>query len=158
MAEIFLLLLAAILVAGTGGMTLILAVTGNLRWNEDVSRHARWMTKGGLLLALIGSVVAFGPVAMLSIAPYWVAVVAVVFGGFKVFDLLFIRKPKSAPYTGAAPLPTFPVEALPPELEAQGGPFVIQTPRRRYVVYPAQQGADHGSWWSVFKGDGQSWR
>ena len=130
MTEIFLLLLAAILLAGTASLTLIQAATGNLRWNADVSRRANGIAKAGLLLAIIGSAILFGPIMVLSIMPYWIVACAVVFGGFKLLDALFIRNDKSKP----APRPIIEVEGF-PVIEQ---PVILASQNRFYYLTPIE--------------------
>jgi hypothetical protein len=130
MAEIFLLLLAAILVVGTGGLTLIQAATGRLGWDRGRSQNAKSMTKAGLTLAIIGSAIVFGPMMVLSIMPYWIIACAVVFGGFKLLDVLFIREDKPGP----APRPVIEVEGFP----VINQPVILASQNRFYYLTPIQ--------------------
>jgi hypothetical protein len=84
----------ALLTVFLGGETLLLAVTGNLKWDPYVSRMTKGLWTGGFALAVVLAVVFFGPALALTAWPVWIGLPVGTFAVFGLLDALCLPKSK----------------------------------------------------------------
>jgi hypothetical protein len=95
MAGLLIVLFIAVVFVGCAAETALLVATGNWRWDDYISRTSKQLWSGGYLLALVLAIVFFGPAAVLSAWPLWLALPAGTFAVFGGLDLAFgVRRPQ----------------------------------------------------------------
>ena len=86
-----------LLLLGLLVLTTILAASGGLRWNEQVSRRAKAYWGGCYGAAWLLVIVLGGPALALSIWDFWLLVPLAAFGAFGLLDFATFRAPWRTP-------------------------------------------------------------